>query len=579
MNLRKKVMLLAIVVCLLTSLVMFSIVRNQILEGFIRVETADVESNIRRATNELQEQVIDLDTLTCNYATSDDAYEFIKQNNTRYIQSKFVDETFEYNNLNMITYFDEYGKAVYSKGYEIPTITETALLKELTRFFNENDLLCKFSSVRDEKRGIINISDNLFTVASRPIVRTGGDGPVKGVVVMCQELTPQRVEELDRKLNLNLTLISYYSPNFSSDLQEVKTDLQKQAEYQVKIENSSFVTGYSLVTDVFGVSCGLLSVDISRSVYQQGSATTNTYTLVTLVWLIAFASVSLFVLEKAFLSRVTKLNGAVTEIALNEDLNQRITLDHKKHEDKSGDEISLLARSINHMLEKIQSVTNNLNKAQRFAAIGEFSVMIAHDLRNPLQGITIATKYLSREKTNIEDKKTRILNIIDSDVEYCEKIVSDLLDYSREIKIVPSRTNVHSILVSTLSHVQVPDNITINDLTQQHDNVELVVDAEKMVRVFDNLVKNALDVMADVGSLTVRTEIVENKMRIIFEDTGKGISKENIEKMFTPLFTTKAKGMGFGLAICKRIVEAHKGTITVESVLNKGTKFSVELPL
>jgi signal transduction histidine kinase len=492
------------------------------------------------------------------------------------VQTKFVDKTFEYNELNLIVCFDDVGQMVYSKAYELPESTENALLMELNRFFKENDVLGQLSSFRDKKRGVVSISESLFIVASRPIVTSSGEGPVKGAIVMCREVTVDRIAVLQRKLNLDIDIVASSGMDIPSEFQETKDNVQIISYSYVEPVNSSVVSGYVLLIDVFGDPCGILSVDIPRSIYQQGVSTTNTYTIVTIIWCICFACVSLLVLEKALLSRVLNLTKAVMKITQEEDITKRIPLSNKKSRKKDDDEISLLAKSINHMLEKIQEITANLNTAQRFAAIGELSVMIAHDLRNPLQGITIATNYLRRKKNASVEKTNRMLDIIDADVEYCEKIVSDLLGYSKEIKIAPSKTNVKTLLAMALSHIKIPENVRVHDLTK--DDAEFFVDKNKMVRVFDNLIKNAIEAMPNGGSLTITTKVSDKKMRISFVDTGKGIQKDNMEKMFTPLFTTKAKGMGFGLAIVKRIVEAHNGKIAVESLHNKGTGFTLELP-
>jgi signal transduction histidine kinase len=99
-----------------------------------------------------------------------------------------------------------------------------------------------------------------------------------------------------------------------------------------------------------------------------------------------------------------------------------------------------------------------------------------------------------------------------------------------------------------------------------------------MKRAFINLIKNAVDAMPDGGKLTITSERANGKVKIAFADTGMGISEENLKKLFGPLFTTKAKGMGLGLAICKRVVEAHGGMISVESVVGKGTVFTIIIP-
>jgi signal transduction histidine kinase len=203
--------------------------------------------------------------------------------------------------------------------------------------------------------------------------------------------------------------------------------------------------------------------------------------------------------------------------------------------------------------------------------------MVGHDLRNPLQGITTAVDFLSMQKKEDPEKKQKMLNLIKLDVAYCEKIVSDLLNYSREITIFPTKVSAKDLVSNTLSHIQVPVAVKIADLTQ--DQPKIFADFDKMTRVFDNLIKNAIDEMPTGGTLTIESNSSEDSINISFSDTGKGISKENIEKLFVPLFTTKAKGMGLGLAICKRIVEAHKGKITLESELGQGAKFIINLPL
>ena len=105
------------------------------------------------------------------------------------------------------------------------------------------------------------------------------------------------------------------------------------------------------------------------------------------------------------------------------------------------------------------------------------------------------------------------------------------------------------------------------------------VDKDKVIRVFVNLIRNAFDAMPDGGTLTIRSGEIDNDVFFSFEDTGVGMSEDTLQNLWTPLFTTKPKGMGLGLPICKRFVEAHDGTITVSSVPNKGTKFLVKLPV
>lgn len=228
--------------------------------------------------------------------------------------------------------------------------------------------------------------------------------------------------------------------------------------------------------------------------------------------------------------------------------------------------------------EALRDSQERLLKSERLAAIGEVAAMVGHDLRNPLTGIAGANYYLRLKWGSKLDERCReMLDVIEKDVEYSNKIVSDLLDYSREIRLELKETNVQEVLQDAMSFVKVPANVGLRRSVSAEPAISL--DAERMRRVFVNLIKNAFDAMPKGGTLTVKSRRVEECIEIVFTDTGSGMSEETLKKVWSPLFTTKAKGMGFGLAICKRIVEAHGGSITVESRIGKGTKFTLLIPI
>jgi signal transduction histidine kinase len=227
---------------------------------------------------------------------------------------------------------------------------------------------------------------------------------------------------------------------------------------------------------------------------------------------------------------------------------------------------------------ELTAAQDSLVKAQRFAAIGELAGMVGHDLRNPLTSIAGATYYLRKKYgPEIDEKGNGMFEIIERDIQYSNKIINDLLDYSRDIRLELVETDPKSILREALSTVSVPSSIKVADRTKKRPRLR--VDPAKIQRVFANIIKNSIDAMPSGGQLTVSSVQKGNSVVISISDTGVGISKEDLGKIWTPLFTTKAKGMGFGLSICKRIVDAHQGSVLVESSVGKGTKFSVSLPL
>ena len=230
-----------------------------------------------------------------------------------------------------------------------------------------------------------------------------------------------------------------------------------------------------------------------------------------------------------------------------------------------------------HLEEEVEEKTRRLRQAERMGTIGETAAMVGHDLRNPLQGIAGATYYLKKmASARLEKKEVDMLESIDRAIEFCNKIVDDLLDYSRDIMIDSVETDAKTLLKESLRLVKVPAGVKIVDETESEP--KLRIDRLKMQRVFINIIKNAFDAMPKGGILTIGSERKEHTVSFSFNDTGTGMNQETLQKLWTPLFTTKAKGMGFGLPICKRVVEAHGGRISAESKAGKGTTIFIVLP-
>ena len=267
------------------------------------------------------------------------------------------------------------------------------------------------------------------------------------------------------------------------------------------------------------------------------------------------------ILEKYVVSRVDRLASDIKDI----EKSNRVS-EHLSWDSKDKDELSVLAGAIDSMMEA------------RLKAIEQMAAMVGHDLRNPLTGIANAAYYLRMKiGSDLGPKATEMLDLIDRDIEYSNKIVDDLLEYSRAIGLNLSESNPKSIVKEALELVNIPANVQVLDFTE--DTPKITVDIDKMKRTCVNIIKNAFDAMAQGGKLTIKSRKTRGNVEFSFTDTGAGVPKETLERLFTPLFTTKARGMGFGLAICKRIVEAHGGKISVESTLGKGTTFTLTIPV
>ena len=226
-----------------------------------------------------------------------------------------------------------------------------------------------------------------------------------------------------------------------------------------------------------------------------------------------------------------------------------------------------------------------LKNVERLAAIGETATMVGHDLRNPLQAIRFAIDLQKKRGVLTSpdqrggadwDNVDRLYDLIDEQVRYMDKIVADLQAYAQPLN--PEQTQIRAVdlITSTLSSMKVPRKVHVK--TDIPDDLSLYLDRRLMQRVFTNLILNAIQAMPEGGQLTISAAASDGTVLMTVEDTGVGIREDIKDKLFSPLFTNKAKGTGLGLAVCKRIVELHDGTITVESEEGRGARFVVNLP-
>lgn len=226
-------------------------------------------------------------------------------------------------------------------------------------------------------------------------------------------------------------------------------------------------------------------------------------------------------------------------------------------------------------------------EVKRLAAIGQVAAMVGHDLRNPLQAIVYSVYNTEEEIRSLpEDAKKMLeergfiafLENLNKQVGFMNKMVTDLQDYAKSTKPEFYDINLNGLVEEALKSVSRPENVAV---VVEPDTTlgRIKGDPQLIRRVFINLITNAFQAMPGGGSLEISIRKEGNCAQVSFSDTGVGISPENLKKLFDPFFTTKAKGMGLGLAICKKAIEAHRGSIEVQSELGKGTRFTIRLPI
>ena len=230
--------------------------------------------------------------------------------------------------------------------------------------------------------------------------------------------------------------------------------------------------------------------------------------------------------------------------------------------------------------EKNRSIMEKMKQSERLSALGELSAGIAHEIRNPLASIKNFTQLLPSEYEDPHFRK-EFTELVTREVNRINKIVNDLLDYARFRKSKLQNTKIPELIDEALFSLKELLNKHHIAVKKNYDETpSAVIDQEKIRQVLVNLILNALEAMPEGGTIEIITRRnEEDQIEIILSDTGCGISKDHLQEIFNPFFTTKERGTGLGLSIVQRIINEQGGKIKVSSTINQGTQFIISLPM
>jgi signal transduction histidine kinase len=247
----------------------------------------------------------------------------------------------------------------------------------------------------------------------------------------------------------------------------------------------------------------------------------------------------------------------------------------------------------NSDLEKrVQERTRDLKEAQdqliaqeKLAALGQMASVVGHELRNPLAVMNNSIYYLKTklqaalsETSELDPKVEKHIKIIESEIVKSNAIIRDVLDFSRNRALNAAPYRMDELVEKALERIQMPQEIALSkELTL--GAIETLVDEDEIRQVLVNLMENACQAMTKGGTLSVGTKAHKEMVEVTIGDSGCGIPQEHLSKIFAPFFTTKSRGTGLGLAVVKKIIERHQGTIEVRSKVGEGTQFRILLPL
>ncbi len=350
------------------------------------------------------------------------------------------------------------------------------------------------------------------------------------------------------------------------------------------VVNKWYLSGYQPIYDIEKKIIGILFVGILKKKYDTIMSNTTIYFL----FLILFTIILAVLLSIILINNVSRPIQRLIQISL-----KIAKGDYSKIEIKQRYpyDIQDLCKVFNSMVDAIterdhmikEHTEKKLFQSEKLASLGRLASGIAHEINNPLTGILTYSSLLYDDfkGTTYEED----LLVIKNETLRCRDIVKEVLDFARETVLEKKWVNINQIINETMTilekHVNFQNIEIVKELTD--DMPEVLIDINQIKSVINNLALNAADAMGDKGVLTIQTRLSNSKNQVIvvIRDSGVGIPEENLLKIFDPFFTTKetGKGTGLGLSVTYGIIKRHNGRIDVNSVIGKGTEFTIELPI
>ncbi len=254
-------------------------------------------------------------------------------------------------------------------------------------------------------------------------------------------------------------------------------------------------------------------------------------------------------------------------------------------EARTHDEVGELVDAFRTMVQRLQDSMVKLARQERLATLGQLAGTVSHELRNPL-GVIRNSLFSLRERLGDDERGAgKMVDRIERNIERCDAIVGDLLDYARSGEVRRGPVEIDRWLDTVLDEHAVPPGTTLRRELNSDGSVAL--DRDRFRQVMVNLLDNAVQAMNDPdwqrrqprdNAITVRTEIVGPLLQLSVADTGPGIAPPTLDKIFEPLFTTKSFGVGLGLPMVRQIVQQHDGSIEAASEIGRGTTFLIRIP-
>lgn len=356
MNLRKNTLMITGATLFFLIIILFVTSQFIVMANFVDLENQNMQQNVQRALNALSNEISDLDSFAHDWASWDDTYVFIQNNNSEYKSSNLVDETFSHSNIDVMVYVDSSGNIVEEKAFDLETKKEIQIPNELNEYILLNNTLLNHSNVNNTS-GIIMLPDGPMIIVSRPILTSNEDAPAKGTLIMGRYINQVEIKRLSEITKLPININQINDSNTNLNLENGSYASYGSIPIYINPLSGDIVEGSSILKDIDGKPILMLKIDMPRDIYKQGQESLLYSFASILIVGIVFGIVILIYLDKFVLSRLTKLSREVGKID-DDNLSARVHV-------KWDDELSSLANSINSMLAALEKSQHELKISEK----------------------------------------------------------------------------------------------------------------------------------------------------------------------------------------------------------------------
>ncbi len=586
MQLRRKTLIIIGLTLISLIIILYTTARIVLLDGFMSLEQRAITQNIQRLQNTIDDQLINMSSLTADWSHWDETYFFVQGENEAYIEDNLMVETYINLGLQLMIFMDTKAEMVYGKAVDLETWEAVSLPVGLEAHLTaESPLLQHTEDPRSAVTGVIMLDDGPMLVASRAILTNTQEGPIQGTMVMGRFLNATEVEALAARLAMSVMMFPVDDADVPQRFQAAETELtQSETSILIQILDADTIAGYALQTDLDGNTALIWEVEMPRDILAQGEASLQ-YFLGSLVIVgLVFTIVVLLLLDRFVLARIEHLNEEVNAIRLAADFSRRIAL-------PGQDELANFAGGMNEMLAALARAQDDLKEALQFKS--QVLANVSHDARTPISVITLRAEMLeSGMFGDVTEEQNKLIQSILSSSRQLLFFVNNLLDASQleagKLKLHNQDFAPATLLdqvESSLQPLAEKKGLALKIVDTQALPEKMYGDKERLSQIIFNLVGNAVK-FTDEGEVCIEAKHEQDHEWVIrVSDTGPGIPADAQQQLFEAFYQVdgtitrkQSGGVGLGLSIVKQLVDLMGGQVNVTSELGVGSTFTVTLP-